>query len=42
MREHIKILNKEGGFVFSIVHNLQRDYEIENVRRVFDVLKEYR
>lgn len=42
MREKIKVLGKGGGFVFSIVHNLQRDYEIDNVRRVFDVLKEYR
>ena len=42
MREKIRILGKGGGFVFSIVHNLQKDYDVANIQRVFDVLKEYR
>lgn len=42
MREHIDIFRKDGGFVFTVVHNLQATYSTENVQRVFDVLKEYR
>lgn len=42
MRKHIDILSPEGGFVAAVVHNLQSNYDVENVTRVFDVLKEYR
>lgn len=42
MRERIQLLRKDGGFVFSVVHNLQSNVNIDNVQRIFDVLKEYR
>lgn len=42
MRDRIRILGKDGGFVFSAVHNLQSNVDIANVQRIFDVLKEYR
>ncbi|SHE60839.1 uroporphyrinogen decarboxylase family protein [Lactonifactor longoviformis] len=42
MRKNIDILRKDGGFVFSVVHNLQNNFAMENVQRVFDVLREYR
>lgn len=42
MREHIDIFRKDGGFVFTVVHNLQDNYEPEKIKRIFDVLKEYR
>ena len=42
LRHNIHILKKDGGFVCSVVHNLQSNYEEANVTRIFDVLKEYR
>lgn len=42
MRKNIDILRPEGGFVFSAVHNLQNNYDLANVQRILDVLKEYR
>ncbi|MCC8162421.1 MAG: methyltransferase [Lachnospiraceae bacterium] len=42
LRKNIEILKKDGGFVCSVVHNLQNNYDMANVRRVLDVVKEYR
>ncbi|WP_371381203.1 uroporphyrinogen decarboxylase family protein [Sporomusa aerivorans] len=42
MEERIRILGADGGFVFSIGHNIQINDPMDNVRRVFDVLKNYR
>ena len=42
LRENIEILRNGGGFVCSVVHNLQNNYELENVQRVLDVVREYR
>lgn len=42
MRTNIEILRENGGFVFSIVHNLQSNYDPAHVKHVFDILKEYR
>ena len=33
---------KDGGFVFSVVHNIQDNVDLKNVQRILDVLKEYR
>ena len=41
MRENIDIFNKNGGFVACVVHNLQSNYDIANVKRVLDVVKDY-
>lgn len=42
LRENVEILRPDGGFVCSIVHNLQSSYDLKNVTRIFDVLKDYR
>ena len=42
LRENIEILRNGGGVVCSVVHNLQNNYELENVQRVLDVVREYR
>ncbi len=42
MRERIEILSPGGGFVFSIVHNIQDNIEVAKLEKVFDVLREYR
>ncbi len=42
MRERIEICSPGGGFVFSIVHNVQANISIDKLDRVFDVLREYR
>jgi len=42
MRENISILRRNGGFVCSVIHNLQNNYELDNVQRVLDVVNEYR
>lgn len=41
MRENIEIFRPNGGFVCCVVHNLQNNYELANVDRVFDVVKDY-
>ena len=41
MRKNIEIFRPDGGFVFTAVHNLQNNVNIDNVQRIFDVLKEY-
>lgn len=42
LRQNIDILRKDGGFVCSVVHNLQSNYAEDNVTRIFNVLKDYR
>lgn len=42
LRKNIEIFRKDGGFVATVVHNLQSNYELDNVTRIFDVLKDYR
>ena len=42
MRKRIEIFGKDGGFVFSVVHNIQDNVDLKNVQRILDVLKEYR
>ena len=42
MRKRIEIFGKDGGFVFSVVHNIQDNVNLKNVQRILDVLKEYR
>lgn len=42
LRENIEILQPGGGFVCCVIHNLQADYDLANVKRVFDVAKDYR
>lgn len=42
MRKNIEIFSKNGGFVFSIVHNVQANVRMDNLRRILDVIQEYR
>lgn len=36
-----EILNKNGGFVFNTVHNVQARVPVENIVAMFDAIKEY-
>ena len=38
----INIFNKDGGFVFSSVHNIQTNLPLENVLAMIEVIQEYR
>lgn len=40
VRERIEIFNKDGGFVFDAIHNIQGNIPIENVEAMFRALKE--
>jgi hypothetical protein len=42
VNERIEIFSKGGGFVSAIVHNIQSNVPIENVKAVFDTVKKYR
>ena len=42
LRENIEILKPDGGFVCCVVHNLQSNYDMANVERVFDTVRDYR
>jgi len=42
MRRNIDIFRRDGGFVFTAIHNIQKNAPIENVRRILDVIQEYR
>jgi hypothetical protein len=39
--KHCEIFNRDGGFVFNAVHNIQGDVPVENVTAMFDALKEF-
>jgi uroporphyrinogen-III decarboxylase len=40
VRRQCDILNKNGGFVFNTVHNIQANVPFENVVAMLDALKE--
>ncbi len=42
VRERIEILGRDGGFVFSTIHNIVATCPIENVMALFDTIREYR
>ena len=42
IRRNIELLNSGGGFVFSTVHNIQKDVPIDNIIAMIEVIKEYR
>lgn len=42
VKRNIEIFSREGGFVFTTVHNLQANNPIENVVAMIETLKEYR
>jgi len=42
VRERIEILGRDGGFVFSTIHNIVAGCPIENVMALFDTIREYR
>jgi len=42
VKQMIEIFNKDGGYVFSTVHNIQANVPINNVIAMFDVIKQYR
>jgi uroporphyrinogen decarboxylase len=42
VKERIRILGPEGGFVFNTVHNIQPDVSPENIMAMFDALVEFR
>ena len=42
VKELIEIFNKDGGFVFSTVHNVQANVPIENVVAMIENINEYR
>ena len=42
VRRNIEIFSKDGGFVFSAVHNIQADVPLENVLAMWEAFKEFR
>jgi len=40
VRERIDIFNREGGFVFDAIHNVQGNTPIDNVLAMFRAIKE--
>ena len=42
VQELIEIFNKDGGFVFSPVHNIQGNVPIENIIAMLETVKKYR
>ncbi len=42
VKERIKIFDRDGGFVFSSIHNIQAKTPIENIISMVEVLREYR
>lgn len=42
VRELIEIFSKDGGFVFSPVHNIQENVPIENIIAMLETVKKYR
>ena len=41
VKERIKILGKNGGFVFNPIHNIQADTPIKNLLAMYETLKKY-
>jgi hypothetical protein len=42
VRRLIEIFNKDGGFVFSSIHNVQASIPTDNMLAMFEVIREYR
>jgi uroporphyrinogen-III decarboxylase len=42
VRRQCEILNKDGGFVFNTIHNIQANVPFENVIAMLDALQELR
>ena len=42
VKRNIEILFKDGGFIFSTVHNIQANVPVDNIMAMIDVIKEYR
>jgi uroporphyrinogen decarboxylase len=42
VKERIRILGPDGGFVFNTVHNIQPDVPPENIMAMFDAVEEFR
>jgi hypothetical protein len=42
VRRLIEIFNKDGGFVFSSIHNVQANIPTDNMLAMFEVIREYR
>jgi len=42
VEKNIRILSQGGGFVFSVVHNLQANVPTENIKAVFEAFEHYR
>ncbi len=42
LHQNIEILQKDGGFVCCVVHNLQDNYSLDNVEKVFETVREYK
>jgi uroporphyrinogen-III decarboxylase len=39
VRQRIEIFNREGGFVFNAIHNIQGNTPIENVEAMFQAIR---
>ncbi len=42
VRQRIEIFNRDGGFVFNTVHNVQAATPTENLRALYETVKEMR
>ena len=40
VRERINIFNRDGGFVFNAIHNIQGNTPVENVEALFKAVRE--
>lgn len=40
--ERIKIFSKDGGFIFSAIHNIQAKTPIENITKMIEIVKNYK
>jgi uroporphyrinogen-III decarboxylase len=40
VRDRINIFNKDGGFVFNTIHNIQGNTPIENILAMFRAIKD--
>jgi len=42
VRRNIELLNRNGGYVFSSIHNIQANIPLENIIAMIEAIKEYR
>ena len=39
--QRCEIFNKDGGFIFNSIHNVQMNTPVENIAAMFDAIKEF-